>query len=153
MALPTLHRQSTRTAYPVRWDPLTTMQRLSADLGRIFEGFEDGTPLLDGEFIPLADVEETDDAFIVEVELPGVKKDDVDISVAGRRLEISGERKEKERVGILRRQTRSVGRFRYEIVLPSAVDESGITATLDDGVLTVRVPKASSERPRRIEVK
>jgi HSP20 family protein len=129
------------------------MQRLSADLGRIFEGFEDGAPLLDGEFIPLADVEETDDAFIVEVELPGVKKDDVDISVAGRRLEISGERKEKERVGILRRQTRSVGRFRYEIVLPSAVDESGITATLDDGVLTVRVPKASSERPRRIEVK
>ncbi|HEY3240922.1 MAG TPA: Hsp20/alpha crystallin family protein [Acidimicrobiia bacterium] len=59
-----------------------------------------------------------------------------------------GKRKEKERIGILRRRTRNVGHFRYEILLPGAVDEDGITATLDDGVLTVRVPKASTARPR-----
>lgn len=152
MALP-VRRQSNPTTQPARWDPIATMQRLSSDLDRFFDGWDDGLSILDGEFVPVADVEETDDAFIVEVELPGVKKDDVDISLSGRRLEISGERKEKERVGILRRQTRSVGRFRYEIVLPGAVDEGGVKASLDDGVLTVRIPKATSERPRRIEVK
>ena len=55
-------------------------------------------------------------------------------------------------MGILRRRTRSVGRFHYEVSLPSALDEEGIEASLSDGVLTLRVPKAPSERPRRIKV-
>ena len=151
MALP-VRRQSTPTMSPGRWDPLATMERVSSELGRFFEGWDDLPTVFDGEFVPLADVEETDDAFIVEVEVPGVKKSDIDISLAGRRLVISGERQEKERVGILRRRTRSVGRFRYEVLLPGDVDEGGVTASLEDGVLTLRVPKASSERPRRIEV-
>ena len=53
-------------------------------------------------FTPLADVEETDEAYLVEVELAGVKGDDIQVEVAGRRLSVSGERKERERVGILR---------------------------------------------------
>ena len=61
----------------------------------------------------------------------------------GRRLTVSGERKEKERVGILRRRTRSVGQFHYEVVLPGAVDEDAVSASLDGGVLTVRVPEAA----------
>lgn len=103
-------------------------------------------------FIPRADVEETDDAYLVELELPGVHKKEIDIAVAGRRLTVSGERKEKERVGLLRRRTRSVGRFHYEVVLPSPVDPDAVDATLDDGVLTVRVPKAAGQQPKRIEV-
>lgn len=71
-------------------------------------------PSLAGGFTPLADVEETDDACVVEIDLPGVKRDHVAIEVAGRRLTVSGERKERERVGILRRRTRTVGRFQYE---------------------------------------
>jgi uncharacterized protein (DUF2267 family)/HSP20 family molecular chaperone IbpA len=150
MALP-VRRQTTPTPSMAQWDPISTMQRLSSELGRFFE--DDFPSILDGEFVPMADVEETDDAFLVEVELPGVKKDDIDISLAGGRLVITGERKERERTGILRRQTRTVGRFRYEIMLPGDVDESGVSASLDEGVLTVRVPKASDDRPRRIEVK
>jgi HSP20 family protein len=88
----------------------------------------------------------------VEIELAGVKKDDVNIELAGRRLVVAGERKERERVGILRKRTRTVGRFHYEVVLPAELDEDGVTAELDEGVLTVRVPKAASERPRRIAV-
>ena len=103
-------------------------------------------------FIPPADVEEAEDAFTVEVELPGVDKKDVDIAVDGRRLTITGERKERERVGILRRRTRSVGRFRYEGVLPSDVDADAVSASLDDGLLTVRAPKASNGRARHIAV-
>ena len=103
-------------------------------------------------FTPPADVEETDDAYLVDIELPGVRKDDLDIEIAGRRLSVRGERKEKERVGILRRRERTVGRFHYEVTLPGNVEDSDVVANLDGGVLTVRVPKPASERPRRIHV-
>ena len=104
-------------------------------------------------FTPLADVEETDEAFTVEIELPGVKLEDVSVELAGSHLTVTGERKERQRVGILRRQTRTVGHFRYEVALPGEVEEAGVQASLNEGVLTVRVPKAASERPRRIPVK
>jgi HSP20 family protein len=132
-----------------RWDPFTDLQRVHDQLSRLFGG----DALAADEFTPLADVEETDDAYMIELELPGVSKHDIDISLSGRRLTITGERKEKERVGVLRRRTRTIGRFRYEIVLPGPVDDDGVTASLDDGVLSVTVPKASTERPRRISVK
>ena len=106
----------------------------------------------DGAFTPLADIEETDDAFLVEIELAGVKRGDIELTTVGRRLTVTGERKEKERVGILRRRTRTVGRFRYEITLPGEFDAEDVTAGLEDGVLTVRLPKPETERPRRITV-
>jgi HSP20 family protein len=108
--------------------------------------------LLDGPLMPPADVEETDDAYLVDIELPVVRKQDLDIEIADRRLTVRGERKEGQRVGILRRRERTVGQFQYEVTLPGTVDEPGITANLDDGVLSVRVPKPVNERPRRIEV-
>jgi hypothetical protein len=92
-------------------------------------------------------VEERDDAYVVELELPGVRESDVEVSLAGRRLIVSGERREKERVGLLRRRTRRVGRFYYEVELPGAVDEDGVTASLDEGVLTVMLPKAERAGP------
>ena len=103
-------------------------------------------------FTPPADIEETDDAYVVEVELPGVRKEDVDISVSGRRLIVNGERKEKERTGVLRRRTRTVGRFYYEVVLPQPVDDGAVSASLSDGVLTIRVSKQDTERARKIKV-
>jgi HSP20 family protein len=78
-----------------------------------------------------------------EVE-PGVHKKDVEVEVSGRRVTISGERKERERAGVLRRRTRTTGRFSYDLVLPCEIDEDAVTASLDNGVLTVTVPKAAS---------
>lgn len=101
---------------------------------------------------PPADVEETDEAFLVEIELPGVKRSDVEIATTGRRFTVSGERREKERVGVLRRRTRVVGRFRYDLALPADVDPEGVTAGLEEGVLTVRLPKPERDRPRRVPV-
>ncbi len=75
------------------------------------------------------------------------------MEVAGRRDTISGERKERQRTGILRRSNRTMGRFEHEVVLPGEVDEEGIEATLEEGVLTLRVPKSERERPKRIAVK
>ena len=103
-------------------------------------------------FTPLADVEETDDAYLIEIELAGVRKDDIDIEIAGGQVSVHGERKEKERVGILRRRERVVGRFAYEVTLPGEVDDTDVAASFDDGVLTVRVAKPEHARPRRITV-
>ena len=149
MALPIRRSQEDVT----RWDPLSDINRLNEQL-RDYLGRWSSLPSLLGEgFTPLADLEETEEAYVVEVELPGVKGDDIEVEVAGRRLTVSGERKERERVRVLRRQTRTVGRFHYEVVLPGEVDEESIEASLDEGVLTVRVPKAEAERPKRIPVK
>jgi HSP20 family protein len=147
MALPV----RTERTDPTRWDPLTEVRNVLSQLSRFPDTWED-LVARDG-FTPRADVEETDDAYVIEVEVPGVNKKDIDVSVAGRRLTITGERKEMERVGILRRRTRRVGRFEYDIQLPGDVDDKGVGAELADGVLTVRVPKATTERARRIEIR
>ena len=134
------------------WEPLSELQRFNRQLGDYLGSWGQLPTLLGDVFTPLADVEETDEAYLVEIELPGLKKDDLDIAIAGRRLTVTGERKERQRVGILRRRERVVGRFHYEATLPGEVDEASVEAQLDEGVLTVRVPKAASERPRRIPV-
>src|ERR1700730_52598 len=139
-----------RHAELTRWDPLHELHDLQQKLAEVFQTWPglDGGPDID--FSPPVDVEETDDAFVVELELPGGKKGDLHIELVGRRLVVSGERKEKERKGIVRRRTRAVGTFRYEIMLPSAVDDEGVSASLSDGVLAIRVPKTTAARPRQI---
>ena len=142
-----------RSTEPRTWDPLAEARTVLSQLSRFPDSWSDLLAPVRDSFIPLADVEETDDAYVIEVELPGIDRRDVDISIAGRRLTITGERKEKERVGIVRRRTRSVGRFEYDIQLPGDVDEEDSTASMADGVLTIRIPKATTERARRIAVK
>jgi HSP20 family molecular chaperone IbpA/Icc-related predicted phosphoesterase len=101
---------------------------------------------------PLVDIEEEDDSYVIEADLPGVKRDDVNIELVGRELTITGEIKERERKGVLRRQTRRTGHFTYRVILPEEVDPEKIDAKLADGVLTVRVAKAQRAERRRIDV-
>ena len=137
-----------------RADPANEFDRLTQQLSELFQDQRAVPSVLrqDG-FTPMADVEETADAYLLEIEVPGIKKKEIDIEIDGRRLVISGERPEHQRTGWLRRQTRSWGRFRYEVVLGAEVDEDGVEATLQDGVLRVRVPKSSAGHRRHIEVK
>ena len=151
MALP-VRRTNRDNGETARRDPLAELEQLSQQLSSYLDSWRALPSLLGDAFTPLADVEETDDAYTVEIELPGVKREDVEIEVAGRRLSVRGERKERERAGILRRRERVVGRFHYEVTLPGPLDEEGVEARLDEGVLTVRAPKPESERPRRIKV-
>jgi HSP20 family protein len=104
-------------------------------------------------WVPAVDIEEQDDAYVVEAELPGVKREDVNIELVGNELSITGEIKEKERQGVLRRRTRRVGRFEYRVRLRDQVDPEGVDANLSDGVLTVRVPKSERAQRRQIEVR
>ena len=126
--------------------------RFEDNLGRLQDHLERWAPLSPVPFTPAADLEESDDAYLVEIELAGVHRRDIDIATVGRRLVVTGERREKSRVGILRRQTRTIGEFRYEITLPGEFDGDDVAAGLEDGVLTIRLPKPEHERPRHITV-
>jgi HSP20 family protein len=106
-----------------------------------------------GVWAPDVDVEELDDAYVVEAELPGVDRKDVNVELAGNDLSITGEIKERERKGIVRRRTRRTGRFELHLRLPERVDGEKVDARFDNGVLTVRVPKLESAQRRQIEVK
>ncbi|MGY5033438.1 Hsp20/alpha crystallin family protein [Streptomyces sp. 900116325] len=111
-----------------------------------------GTAPVAGALSPLADLHETDDAYVVEAELPGIKREDIDVEISERELCVTGEYKEREREGVLRRSTRRSGRFEYRALLPADVKADEIKATLADGVLTVTVPKAQAAKPKHIEV-
>jgi HSP20 family protein len=116
------------------------------------EGALTGVLSPDSVWVPLADIEETEDAWVVEAELPGVNKKDINVDVRDSEVVVTGEIKEKERKGLLRKRTRPVGRFEYRVLLPGEVNADGVDASLDDGVLTIRIPKAEKARPRRIEI-
>jgi HSP20 family protein len=101
---------------------------------------------------PPVDIEESEDSWLIEANVPGVDKKDVNIEVRESEVVVSGEIKERERKGILRRRTRPVGRFEYRVTLPGETDPENVEATLDDGVLRIRIPKPEQARPHRVEV-
>lgn len=137
-----------------RAQPLSDVERLRRMLDQTFGSF--GLPALATESVgwaPPVDIEEQDDAYVIEAEVPGVTKDDVNIELISNELMITGEIKERERKGILRKRTRRIGRFEYRVRLPEQVDPDNVEAKLTDGVLSVRVPKNEQAERRRIQVK
>ena len=137
-----------------RWDPMREFEQLAGQMNELMEStFGRGAAMTDGMiWAPPVDVEETEDAYVIDADVPGVKRDDVNVEVRDNELVISGEIKEQDRKGLLRRETRRKGRFEYRLILPSDVDADSVEARLDDGVLNIRVPKAAKAKPRRIEV-
>lgn len=103
-----------------------------------------------GAALPV-DVAETDDAYVVEVELPGIGKDDVRVGVIGNEIRVRGETRQRERDGRLRYHTRRLGNFDDRVALPGQVDGGRTEATLADGVLTVRAPKACPSEAHAVE--
>jgi HSP20 family protein len=140
-----------------RWEPLSEFEQMAERMRRLldqtFTGAAWEAPDKAGGWSPLVDIEEADDAYLVEAELPGMKREDVNIELVGDELSITGEVKEQKRTGAMRRQTRRTGRFAYRVTLPAPVDGENVEAKLNDGVLTVRIPKSEREQRRKIEVK
>lgn len=149
----TNNQSSHQTAEVARFDPFSELERVHRQLSDFLASWRSLPNLLGDGFSPPADVEETDDAYLVEIELPGVKREDLDIEISGRRVSVRGERKEKEHAGILRHRERTVGHFAYEVTLPGDVDENAVQANLDEGVLALRLPKPEHERPRKIQIR
>jgi HSP20 family protein len=151
MALP-VRRREVAARPQQRWQPFSDLQQLQEETARLMESVLGPDAAGVAAWAPPVDIEETDDAWVIEAELPGVKKDDINVEVRDNEVEISGDIKERERQGILRRRTRKVGRFEFRVSLPGAADPNDIEANLDHGVLTLRIPKPSEARPQRIEV-
>jgi HSP20 family protein len=151
-----LPEQRSRAA-PERWEPLSELEqateRMRRMLDQTFASFGWPSPAETRGWSPLVDIEEADDAYVVEAELPGVKREDVNIELVGNELTITGEVKQRKHTGALRRQTRRTGRFAYRVGLPAQVEAENIEASLSDGVLTVRVPKSEPAKRKKIEVK
>ena len=161
MALPLLRRNGddersgSAPAPLARRDPHGELQDLRDRLDRIMESIwpPSGAALASGlGWAPAVDVEETDDAWIVEAELPGIAEKDIDLELHGTELSISGDIEERKRRGILRRTSRRVGRFDYRVNLPGISNTEEAQATLAHGVLTVRVPKPEHAKRRRIAI-
>ena len=143
----TTRRPATTTGSAV----FSEFDRLQHELRSHLDRWRD-LDLFDGPFTPVAAIDEPNDAYLVEIELAGVNRSDVDITTTARRLTVTGERKEKHRVGVLRRKHRTVGEFRYEVELPADFDVDNVAAGLEDGVLSVRLPKTTTDQPRRIPI-
>lgn len=105
--------------------------------------------------VPTVDVSESDNEFVVRAEIPGVRKEDVNVTVENGVLTISAESKseteEKEGARVIR-QERRYGKFMRSLRLSADIDESSVTATHKDGVLQVTLPKAEEVKPKRISV-
>jgi HSP20 family protein len=108
-----------------------------------------------GDWAPRVDIAETDEAFVIKVEIPEVNKDDVKVTVDNGVLTIRGERKqEKEEEGKkFHRVERHYGSFARSFTLPDNVDETKVTASFKDGMLKLQIPKAEEAKPEVIEVK
>lgn len=152
MPLP-VHRHDPRASAPTLWEPFREMADLRQRMMQMMDSMWPQALLGEGSFSPPCDVEETDDAWLVEAELPGVSKDAVTVELNGPELSIRGQVDEHEHDGHLRRQTRRRGQFDYRLELPGQAEAQGVDASLKDGILTVRIPKPERSRPTRIEIK
>lgn len=135
-------------------DPFEQMRELlrtepMALLGGMMPGIQEGFAL-----VPEFDVKETKDAYVFKADLPGVKEEDVDISITGQQLSISGEREEEKREEGERyfAYERSHGSFSRSFTVPEGVDAEHVNAEMKDGVLTLVVPKKPEVQARRIKL-
>jgi HSP20 family protein len=139
------------------WDPFSQLTNLREEINRLFD-LPTAEWTGDTEFFgwaPALDLYEDKDNLIVKAELPGMKKEDIDISLHQGSLIISGERKVQsaEDAGETSRSERFFGGFQRALQLQKPVDPNKVTANYKDGILTVTLPKTEESKPKQITVK
>ncbi len=127
-----------------RWDPIGDLLALQQHL--------EGTTSDASGWIPPVDLRESADRYVLVADLPGLRRDDIRIDVEDGRITLSGMRRERGACEHYHRVERGHGSFSRTLHLPVPVDVAGITADLQDGVLTVNIPKAAEAPARRIQV-
>lgn len=142
--------------YPESSKPAEMIDRLQKEMNRIFSDFSGRRlPFVRGTVFPPVNVSEDTENIYIRTELPGIKPEDMDISVEGETLAIRGERKlveAGENVSYHRRERES-GRFRRTMTLPVRINPEGVSAAFRNGVLKITLPKAPELRPKQIVVK
>src|SRR5579885_27944 len=142
-----------------RWQPFNPiwnqLQQLQEDMNRVFERWsEDGGRLLGRSAYPPVNVWEDAENIYVEAELPGLSLNDLEIYVTGNQLTLKGERRQPvPEKAVWHRQERGFGPFSRTLTLPFDVDADKVDARFENGVLTVKLAKHESARPRKIAVK
>jgi HSP20 family protein len=144
----------------VRWDPARELDSLQSDMNRVFDTFFQarGGGRSGGNgvqrWVPPMDLTETEGEYVLRADLPGLRRDQVEIEVKDDVLTISGERRsEHEDKGEgFHRVERSFGRFSRSLDLPKGVDAQAVKAEFADGVLEVRIPKPAQALPTKIEI-
>lgn len=141
----------------VRWDPVREMEDMFSRYAKAMAWPSLGAQetMAAVEWVPRVDIAETDTAYLIKAEIPGVNKEDVKITVDDGILTISGERREEkeEKNKKFHRVERIYGKFSRSFTLPDNVDESKIDAEFKDGVLTLTIPKTEKAKPKAVEVK
>jgi HSP20 family protein len=138
-------------------EPTGELSRIRNEINRIFQNpfqlLTPGTSFFEG-WEPNIDVYEDKDKVTVRAELPGMKPGDIEATVQGDTLTISGERRqeEEEKEGEIYRAERFFGRFQRVITLPQEVEADKIKASYKDGVLTIECPKSEAGKPKKIQV-
>jgi len=135
-----------------RTDPTPHLDLFSNMLDRLWEG---ELPLFEGGYYPPLELSDTDESVMVQAELPGLKPEDIELSVEGSVLTMSGEKKESSEKadGNYHHSERRYGSFRRVVTLPSEVNTEKVTTEFDNGILTITLPKVQESRRKRIEVK
>jgi HSP20 family protein len=143
--------------HPTRgfWNAFEQLDRMRRQFDQVF-GSDAGAQrgLLGSGVFPLINLTEDADRFYIRAELPGVTSDALQMQATAKNLSISGEREiETENDGVrYHRREREAGKFSRIIALPTEIDPDRIEAKLEDGILTIRVPKAEAVKPRQITI-
>lgn len=132
------------------------LHQLRDEVDRLFTDFfgrSTGTAVPSAGGYPAVNIWESGDAVFAEAEVPGLKNEDLELSVIGNQLVIKGRRPQLDPKGVsFHRRERGIGEFSRELRLPAEVDAAGVQASLRDGVLQVTLPKAAAAKPRKIKV-
>jgi HSP20 family protein len=132
--------------------PWSLLDEMEALAGEMWDGWRPYT--FEHAFVPYTDIYEEKDGLVMKTELPGVTRKDLDISLSGDRLTIKAEKKEETREDATRHtHERYYGQYFRSVTLPYPVKEDEISATFENGVLEVRLPKAEEAKARKIEIK
>lgn len=139
----------------VRYDPFREIRSLQNEVNRLFSGVtSDREDFLGGEWMPKVDVFENKDNLVLEAELPGMKREDFELSFENNVLTLKGERRfeKKEESDNYHRIERGYGSFARSFTLPQTVTAEGANAEFENGVLRVSLPKREETKARKIEV-
>jgi HSP20 family protein len=137
------------------WSAFDQLSSLREEINRFFDvPLDGGSSSVFNTWAPALDLYEDKDNLVLKAELPGMKKEDIDISIHDNTITVSGERKNEKKYesSETSRAERFFGRFQRTLTLPKKVDGGGVKAVYQDGILTVTLPKAAEAKPRQIAV-